>query len=113
MELQLSVGDDGVTVARLVGRLDAASTGQIELKFAAGVVAAARPAIVDLSELSFIGSIGIGMLIGNARALARKNTKMVLFGATDLVRTALEHIALDQIIPIVATESEARQRLAD
>ncbi len=37
---------------------------------------------------------------------------MVLFGAQDLVLNVIEQAAIDQIIPIVATEQQARERLS-
>jgi anti-sigma B factor antagonist len=55
--------------------------------------------------------MGIRLLISSARALKLKNAKLVLFGAQDLVQNVLDQAAIDQIIPIVASEALALERL--
>lgn len=104
--------DGNVTCVRLRGRLDAAGADRIDAPFTARVVAAGRPAVIDLSEVSFIASMGIRLLISGARGLDRKGAKMVLFGARDLVRTVLQEAAIDQIIPLVDDEPQALRALA-
>lgn len=112
MDMQVSEIGGNVTCIRLTGRLDAPGAGSIDTRFTATVVAQARDAVIDLSGVSFVASMGIRLLIASARGLSLKGANMVLFGAQDLVYTALDQAALDQIIPIVATESEAIARLA-
>jgi anti-anti-sigma regulatory factor len=41
-----------------------------------------------------------------------KGSKMVLFGARPLVQDVLEQAAIDQIIPLVATQEQALELLA-
>lgn len=52
------------------------------------------------------------MLITAARSLKAKGARMVLFGAQPLVHEVLEHVAIDQIIPVVADQAQARALLA-
>jgi anti-sigma B factor antagonist len=68
--------------------------------------------LVDLSQVSFLASMGIRMLITGARSLKAKGARVVLFGATDLVQGVLENVSLDQIVPIVSTQEEALAQLA-
>jgi anti-anti-sigma factor len=111
MEMEVSEIDGNRTRVRLVGRLDAPGAERIGVSFTAAVAAAGRDALVDLSEVSFIASMGLRLLIGTARALAGKGASMVLFGAQDLVREMLDQAGIDQIIPIVETEQQALERL--
>jgi anti-sigma B factor antagonist len=101
-----------VTRIRLDGRLDAPGADRIGVRFTASVVSLRRHAIVDMTGISFIASMGIRLLIATARAQNQKGYKMVLFGAPELVQGVLIDTALDQIIPIVASESEALGELA-
>ena len=103
--------DDGVTCIRLAGRLDSPGIDRIETRFTAAVVSRAHHAVIDLSGVDFLASMGIRMFIASARALHLKGAKMVLFGAPALVNSVLEHVALDQIIPIAATQEQALERL--
>ncbi len=111
MDIEVTELDGNLTCIRLNGRLDSPGVDRGETRFVAALVAAGRSAVVDLSGVSFLASMGIRMLISSGRALNLKGAKMVLFGATSLVQNVLDHVALDQIIPVVATEQEAIKRL--
>jgi anti-anti-sigma factor len=96
----------------LRGRLDAAATEKIELSFTASVGTAPRHALIDMSRLEFMGSLGVRLLISVARVLNRRGLKMVIFGANPLVEELIAVVALDELIPVMATEAEARAALA-
>jgi len=96
----------------LHGRLDAAAAERLDLKFTAAVGAAGRHAMIDLGAVEFIGSLGLRMFISVARVLQRRGRRMVIFGARPAVLDVLETVALDELIPVVPTEAEARARLA-
>ena len=106
MEMRFSdVG--GVTKAVLNGRMDSLSVGQAETSFIAHIVPKEQPAVIDLTNVSFIASLGIRMLLGTARALDRYGARLALFGAQDDVMEIIETTALTEIIPVVGTEDEA------
>ncbi len=113
MDLQVTDIDDRAIIIRLRGRLDAAGAEQIDRAFMAATADAEdeRHALVDLSGVSFLASMGIRLLIASARGLNRKGALLVLFGAADLVQDVLDLAALDQIIPVVATEAQALERI--
>lgn len=112
MDMELSEIEGRVSVVRLAGRLDAAGADRIGLRFTAAVVAQGRPALVDLSGVSFIASMGIRLLISSAKGLKAKGATMVLYGAQPMVQDVLEQAALDQILDIVPSEADALARLA-
>ena len=95
----------------LVGRLDTPGVDQIETKFTAGVVAGGRDALVDLTQVTFVSSMGIRMLLSAARSLNLKKAKMVIFGAQPLVRESLDHVGLPNLLPVVADEAQALECL--
>jgi anti-anti-sigma factor len=66
-----------------------------------------QPAVIDLTGVSFIASLGIRMLLGTARALDRYGARLVLFGPQADVMEIIETTALTEIIPVVETEAEA------
>jgi anti-anti-sigma factor len=111
MEMTLAELPGPVSCVRLDGRLDAAGADRIDTRFTAAVVATGRPAVIDLSGVTFLASMGIRLLIATARGLRAKGTKLVLFGAPELVQNVLDQAALDQIIPIVATQQQALEQL--
>ena len=97
----------GVTKAVFEGRMDSSSVGNVENRFIEHIVPRERPAIVDMTAVTFIASLGIRMLLGTARALARDGAKLAMYGANGDVLEVIETTALSEIIPVVNTEAEA------
>jgi anti-sigma B factor antagonist len=100
--MQMQVGDagEGVLNVLLIGRLDTPGVDHIETQLTAHLVPRGARAIVDLSEVAFLGSGGIRMFITIARTLSRKGGKLVLYGAQPLVAQVLETTSLNEIVPV-------------
>ena len=92
---------------KLRGRLDTPGVDRIEAKLTAAVVPEGRNTVVDLSEVSFIASMGLRMFIGLAKALKRNNAKLVLFAPQSQVNEIFTTVVLREIMPIVVDEAEA------
>jgi anti-anti-sigma factor len=107
MELQLTERDGPITYARLIGRLDTAGADRIGLRMTAGVVAQARPAVVDLSGVSFVSSMGIRLLLSCAKAMKLKGNTMALFGAQPAVQEVFEQSGLEELLDIAPDEPHA------
>ena len=91
----------------LKGRLDTAGVDRIETKFVAALVPRGLSAIVDLSQVDFVASMGLRVLISVARSLSRKNARLVLFAPQEGVREVFESVSLGDLIPIRETEADA------
>jgi anti-anti-sigma factor len=105
--MTITDGAGGILEVALGGRLDTPGVAQIELRFTASLVPRAARAIVDLSKVEFIGSMGIRMFITVARALARKQGKLILYAPQPLVREVFDTVSLGEIIPVKADSSAA------
>jgi anti-anti-sigma factor len=93
-----------------VGKLDIAGAETIGLPLA--TVAGTKTSIViDMMRVDFIASIGIRHLVMAAKAVARGSGKLVLLDPTPLVTDVLVTSGLDDLLPIVRSESEARAML--
>jgi anti-sigma B factor antagonist len=100
MQLQTSTLDNGILVAKLSGRLDLQGTLTIEDPFAFKVSSQQGHSLVDLSEVDFIASIGMRMLVKSAKAADNRGYQMGLLNAQPLVAEALQAAAIDTIIPM-------------
>jgi anti-anti-sigma factor len=100
-----NVGD--IRRVSLAGRLDTAGVDVVETRFGAAIVPNGKNTIVDLSEVTFLASMGIRMLISTTRALSRKGGKLVMYGAGPGVKDVIETAALTEIIPLAESENEA------
>jgi anti-sigma B factor antagonist len=112
--MDLVVTQDGAPVLRIAlsGRLDAAGAEKIETEFANRVSKAGRGVIVDMSGVSFVGSLGIRLLISNSRSAQRAGHRVVLMGVQPAVAEVFATVALDELIPSVADEAAALALLA-
>lgn len=100
MELQYSELENNIRVIKLFGRLDIIGVGEIETKLS-GYSAGEEPhIIVDLSEVDFLASIGIRLLILIAKSVASRGGQMVLLAPIPEVRNVLEITGIPAIIPI-------------
>lgn len=107
--MNMAIDDSGdVAVARLIGRLDTAGVGAIELAFTARLVPEPRPVLIDLTGLDFIASLGVRLLITTARSRARRGAALVMYGAGDTVTDIITTMGLDEIIPLLPDSAAAR-----
>jgi anti-anti-sigma factor len=107
--MKMEIGDtaDGLVNVTLVGRLDTPTVQRIEPDLAASLVPRAARAIVDLSRLEFVGSMGLRMFVTIARDLARNNGKLVLYSPQPWVNVMFTTASLGSIIPVCADAASA------
>jgi anti-anti-sigma factor len=67
---------------------------------------------VDLSAVTYVGSLGMRLLISTGRAVQRRGRRMVIFGAQPQPRDVFETVALSDLIPVATTLPEALDLLA-
>jgi serine/threonine-protein kinase RsbW len=111
MELVIHERADGVTHVALIGRLDATEMQAIEQPFAEATVGRNRPAIVELSGLEFMSSLGIGLLFANTKKLKQAGHKLVLLSPKGMVEEVLRSSKMDKVMPIARDLREAFQIL--
>jgi len=105
------LGDRLVKVT-LIGRLDTPGVDRVETRFVAALVPGGNSAIVDLSQVDFVASMGIRMLVAASRDLRLRNAKLGVYGAQSRVQQVFEAVSLQQIIPVCATENAALTAVA-
>jgi anti-sigma B factor antagonist len=106
MDMEIAVIEN-IARVKLKGRLDTPGVDQIETKFNASVVPSGTNTVVDLSQVAFIASMGIRMFIGLAKALKRRNARLVLYAPQSQVSEVFGTVSMRDIVPIVADEAEA------
>ena len=92
------------------GRLDSAGSDEIATRFSAMSSGAKPGVVVDLSQVTFLSSIGIRLIIQNAKALQGKGGKMaVVTGANEHVSGTLEATGINSLVPMFADVEAAEQ----
>jgi anti-anti-sigma factor len=106
MEMLVEEIPGNVAHVKLRGRLDTAGADSIDLKFNA-IAGSRRAIIVDLSEVDFLASLGIRVLLLGARAVKNKGGKLVILSPGENVTTVLKTARTDTLIPIYADRDAA------
>ena len=106
MKMDVEELEGGVTIVVLRGRLGSAGVEAIDARFKE-VAGSKRAIVVDLSQVNFLTSIAIRMLVLGARAVANRGGKLVLASPSEWASFVLQAAEIEQLIPVVFNRSAA------
>lgn len=110
MELQVVRADDEITHLTLVGRLDIGGVAEIESQFLETAAGRKKPLLMDFSQVTFLTSMGLRMLLAAAKVLEADKIPMVVFQPDPKVEKVLRIGGLDQFMTIEQDEATALER---
>lgn len=91
--------EGGVTKVVLQGRLDIEGAAAVDMRM--NVIAGTSNAVVvDLQQVTFLGSMGIRALTIPAHVIKGRGGKIAIFGPNELVEKVLRAGGVDRVIPI-------------
>lgn len=88
-----------ITRVLLDGRLDIEGAAAIDLRMNV-LAGSARFLLIDLSNVSFLGSMGLRSIVVPAQAVRRRGGKVALFGPIPMVEEVIKASNVHQVIPI-------------
>jgi anti-anti-sigma factor len=97
----------GQAVARLTGRLDLACAAEVKQQLLETVAAGHAKLVVDLGEVSFIDSSGLGALVGGLKAARQAGGDLRLARPGEQALVILELTTLDRVLCPFPTLAEA------
>ncbi len=97
----------GALIVHLKGELDQHSAVRLRCALDQKILRGTNHLILDLSELDFMDSSGIGIIVGRYKNLAALGGKVSLYGAKTYVDKILKLAAIDRIIPMYSNVEEA------
>jgi anti-sigma B factor antagonist len=98
---------DGVAVAAVpVDELDASNAGEFKRDIAP-ILQTNRKLVLDLAQLRFVDSSGLGAMLSCLRQLSAKNGDLKLCGMSKPVRALFELVRMHRIFDIYATRDDA------
>ena len=107
MKMEIDDTASGLVNVRLIGRLDSPAVVRIEADLVASLVPRGARAIVDISRLEFVSSMGLRMFITIARDLARNNGKLVLYSRQPWVNVMFTTASLHSLVPVFPDAASA------
>lgn len=113
MDLQLRVKIVGeATVVEVRGEIDLHWAPQLRAALIKAAQVESPRVVVDLSEVSFLDSTGIGVLVGALKRVREKGGVLHFCGAASRVRRVFEITGLMQALPIFESREAALAALA-
>jgi anti-anti-sigma factor len=103
--------DDGILLLRLAGRMDIEGSGQVELRLTAATAGNNAHVIVDLTDVTFMASIGIGVRIQLTRAVRRRGGELALVNPQPIVKMVLDRTGVRDVMRMFGTVDEAAASL--
>ncbi len=112
LEINVEAGteDENYHVLRLVGEVDAYTVG--EFRDALAGIEDVHWLIVDLSEVPFMDSAGLGALIGGIRRVREAEGDVAVVSTTAGLNRLLHTTGFDRIVSVTESLEEALTELA-
>ncbi len=89
------------------GEIDALTAPALGRRILSLVEEGRKRLVVDLSEVPFMDSTGLGVLVNGLRQLGRRNGKLVVVCPTERIKRPFEITGLHHHLPIVKSREEA------
>ena len=105
MEISTRTSNDTHIVA-IVGSLDS-TTSPAAQKALEPVLAGAKKVALDFSQLDYISSAGLRVLLGAAKQLKASGGTLGMFGLNQSVREVFDISGFSSILPVYSSEAEA------
>ncbi len=100
MDITALERDDGITHVVLSGRLDTTAAEELGQDISDATAGRDQPAIVDVSGIEFLASMGIGLLLANSKRLTKAGHKLVILNPQGMVDVVLKASRLDKVMAI-------------
>jgi anti-sigma B factor antagonist len=101
----------GVVTLRLSGKLDTTTARAFEEKILGRIESGERHVVIDLSQLDYISSAGLRVIIVAGKRLSAANGKMVLCSLKDPVREVFDIAGFSSIFSIYGSHDDATRGL--
>lgn len=101
-----TISESNYHLIQVNGEIDASSSIELDSALKAASENASK-IIIDLGELEYISSAGLGVFISYLEELKKKDIKLVIFGLKEKVHEVFEILGLQHLMNIVVTKDEA------
>ena len=98
MEIHSTVLGGGVVVLKLEGKLNMVSAPRLREEILSAVAAGNSRVSVDLAEVNFIDSSGLGALINGLKSTRQAGGDLRIAAPTEQVRLVLELTNIDKVL---------------
>jgi len=101
------LGNEDIVIFELKGRFDAGTSEEFERKVINIIGSEIKKTAIDFSNIEYISSAGLRMVLTAAKKLKKAGGKLVLFAMKDHIKEVFEMTGFSTIISIAGTKREA------
>ena len=102
---------DGATVWRLRGEIDTANASAIEAELIDAVDAGAVDVVLDLGDVTFIDSSGLGLLVAVAAEVRELGGRLAVVAGPPHIMRIFDLLQVEELMDLVQTRGDALARL--
>ena len=99
--------EEDVVVISISGQLDAFASRDLQTEFKEVIDARNHKLLLDLENMSYIDSSGIGAVVAAAQQVRKRKGDVKLFGMAPDIRKVFDLIGASRVLEIFETEQEA------
>lgn len=107
MNMSLETLPHGVTLVRLAGRLDLLAADTVKQSITVAAHAGQHRLVIDLGDVSFMDSSGLGTLIGGLKAARLAGGDLRVARPREQARGIFSLTSLDRVLTLYPTIEEA------
>ena len=108
--MKLSINHvDNVCYLTLVGEIDSLSAGLIKDKIQSQIESKVFNIVVDLTQVKFMDSAGLGVLVSGLKLCTKNGGNLVLVGLTENVRELFHITRLDTVFKMFPNRHSASE----
>jgi len=96
-----------VTLLSLKGRFGPTTTPKVEEKITALINEGEKKLALDFTDLDYINSAGLRVILSATKNLKKSGGKFILFGMKDHIKEVFDMTGFTSIMTIAGTEEEA------
>lgn len=104
--------NQSVTILRLAGRLDATTVSQLERALTDAQLSGDRAIVIDLSDLAYISSSGLRVLLTGRSNARKRGGEIFLCGLRPPVHEVFEMVGFTAVFTIFDTLEQAMEAAA-
>ncbi len=103
--------DGDLTLLDVVGRIDAATSPNLEHAVNTAIGGGIHNVIFDMRQVSYVSSAGLRAILMAAKKAKSAGGGVAVFGLQPSVAEVFNVSGFGKVIPIAATDAEAREKL--
>lgn len=111
MEVEVEERDERTSVLKVSGRVDLVSAGRLRRVVEEAIDGGRRSLVVDLGEVPFVDSSGVGALVGALKLTRQVGGELRIAAVAPTVRDVLRLTTVDRILRPYDTVDEALEGL--